>query len=279
MNSTVNSAATYVVGDIQGCCDQLQQLHAQIKQKHPQARLLFTGDLVNRGPRSLASLRYVRDLGDKAETVLGNHDLHLLALASGIDKSHKSDTLQEILQAPDREELLHWLRHRPLALWEDGHLLVHAGVFPQWSVEQTLELAQEVEAVLRGSDWLHFLSHMYGNQPDRWDDKLQGVERWRCIVNALTRIRFCSTDGVMDFASKDGIADIPPGFMPWFDVPARKTQDVPVIIGHWSTLGLLLRPDLLSIDTGCVWGGKLTAVCLQDRSVLQLDCPQQQRPG
>jgi len=279
VNSTVNSAATYVVGDIQGCCDQLQQLHAQIKQKHPQARLLFTGDLVNRGPRSLASLRYVRDLGDKAETVLGNHDLHLLALASGIDKSHKSDTLQEILQAPDREELLHWLRHRPLALWEDGHLLVHAGVFPQWSVEQTLELAQEVEAVLRGSDWLHFLSHMYGNQPDRWDDKLQGVERWRCIVNALTRIRFCSTDGVMDFASKDGIADIPPGFMPWFDVPARKTQDVPVIIGHWSTLGLLLRPDLLSIDTGCVWGGKLTAVCLQDRSVLQLDCPQQQRPG
>ncbi len=270
---------TYVVGDIQGCCDQLQQMHGRIQEKHPQARLLFAGDLVNRGPRSLATLRYVHDLGAQGQTVLGNHDLHLLALANGIGRVHKSDTLEEILQAPDREDLLHWLRHRPLALLEEGYLLTHAGVLPQWTAEQTMELAQEVEAVLRGPNWLDFLSRMYGNLPAAWSDDLQGVERWRCVVNALTRIRFCTADGVMDFSSKDGVSDIPPGFMPWFDVPGRKTADVTVVIGHWSTLGLVMRPDLLCLDTGCVWGGQLTAICLQDRSVLQLDCPQQQRPG
>jgi bis(5'-nucleosyl)-tetraphosphatase (symmetrical) len=264
---------------VQGCCDQLQQLHRQIEQRHPGARLLFAGDLVNRGPRSLASLRYVRSLGAHADTVLGNHDLHLLAQAHGIGRRGKHDTLDDILQAPDCEEMLDWLRHRPLALLEQGHLLVHAGLYPQWTCEQTLELAREVEQVLQGPNWLDFLRQMYGNTPDAWSGSLQGIDRWRCIVNGLTRMRFCDASGVMDFASKDGLADMPPGFMPWFDAPGRRSAGTTVITGHWSTLGLVLRPDLIAIDTGCVWGGKLTAICLQDRSVLQLDCPQQQKPG
>ncbi|HTD03572.1 symmetrical bis(5'-nucleosyl)-tetraphosphatase [Undibacterium sp.] len=280
MSSHGNAAAkTFVVGDVQGCCDQLDVLHRQITAQHPQARLLFAGDLVNRGPRSLATLRYVHRLAAKAETVLGNHDLHLLAVANGLQKIHRSDTLNEILQAPDSDALLDWLRRRPLALHQDGHLLVHAGVFPQWSLQQTLDLAQEVEEVLRGPNWLDLLAQMYGDTPTQWSDQLRGGDRWRCIINALTRIRFCDADGVMDFHSKDGIGGIPAGFMPWFDVPGRKTVTTTVVFGHWSTLGLILRPDLLSLDTGCVWGGKLTAVSLDDRQIVQIDCPQHQRPG
>ncbi|MES2048211.1 MAG: symmetrical bis(5'-nucleosyl)-tetraphosphatase [Pseudomonadota bacterium] len=269
---------TFVIGDIQGCCDQLEQLLQLIFAVDADARILFAGDLVNRGPKSLETLRLVKNMGQRADTVLGNHDLHLLAVAHGIRPAHRNDTLNDILSAPDREELLDWLRRRPLAIMEQGHLLVHAGVFPQWTAEQTMALATEVQNILRGPDWLDFLAQMYGNTPAQWNDNLQGVERWRCIINGLSRMRFCSIDGVMDFASKEGMQGAPNGFLPWFDLPNRKSENCTVVIGHWSTLGLLLRPNLISLDTGCVWGGHLSAISLNDRHLIQIACPQQQRP-
>jgi len=273
-------AKTYFIGDIQGCAGQLQSLLDKIEQTEPDAQYLFAGDLVNRGPLSLTSLRLIRDsqIAGRAESVLGNHDLHLLAVANGIRKAHRSDTLDDILQAPDREELLDWLRHRPLAILQHQHLLVHAGIFPQWSANQTIKLAHEVETQLRSEDWLDLLRNMYGNTPAQWRDDLQGYDRSRCIINALTRMRFCSADGVMDFDSKDGLDSPPKGFAPWFDLP-RASEKNTVVFGHWSTLGLILRNNLISLDTGCVWGGKLTAVTLEDREVVQINCPQQQKPG
>ncbi len=269
---------TYAIGDLQGCCPKLTELLECIHSACPQPRLIFLGDLVNRGPNSLDTLRAVRALGNSAETVLGNHDLHLLAVAQGIRKLHPSDTLNDILEAPDRDELLDWLRNRPLALLENKHLLVHAGVMPQWTAAQTIALAGEVESVLRGPRWGDFLRQMYGNSPERWDDALEGADRLRCIVNALTRIRFCKADGTMELSAK-GVESDMPGYMRWFDVPGRKTEDVTVVFGHWSTLGLTMRPNLISLDTGCLWGGKLTAVRLEDRDIVQVDCPQYQRPG
>jgi bis(5'-nucleosyl)-tetraphosphatase (symmetrical) len=274
----MTTQASYVIGDIQGCQDKLDLLLRKIEHAAPGAGLIFVGDLVNRGPRSLQTLRQVRELGSRARTVLGNHDLHLLAVAHGIRPPHRSDTLDEILDAPDRDDLLEWLRHQPLALYEQEHLIVHAGVLPQWSAQKTLALAGEVEAVLRGPDWLQFLHQMYGNTPVRWDENLTGADRLRCIVNALTRLRFCSADGTMDLTSK-GVETAVPGYMPWFEVPGRRSEDVTVVFGHWSTLGLMLRPGLISLDTGCLWGGKLTAVSLGGRDVIQVDCPQYQVPG
>lgn len=270
---------TYAIGDIQGCQPRLDELLERIDAASPDAGFVFVGDLVNRGPRSLATLRRIRALGDAAQVVLGNHDLHLLAVAHGIHKAHRTDTLDDILNAPDRDELLDWLRKQPLALMKDGCLLVHAGVLPQWTARQTLDLAHEVQTVLSGPDWVAFLRQMYGNTPDRWDDALEGVDRLRCIVNALTRIRFCSADGTMELGGTKGVEADLPGYLRWFDVPGRKTQDVTVVFGHWSTLGLIMRPDLISLDTGCLWGGKLSAVCLQDRTVIQVDCPAYQQPG
>lgn len=266
---------TYAIGDIQGCQDRLDMLLRDIE---PGATLIFVGDLVNRGPRSLQTLRQVRGLGARAKIVLGNHDLHLLAVACGIRPAHRSDTLDEILSAPDREELLTWLRHQHLALSEDGHLIVHAGVLPQWTAMQTLSLAQEVETVLRGPDWVEFLKQMYGNTPARWDESLTGADRLRCIVNGLTRLRFCDAAGTMDLGSK-GVETKLPSYMRWFDVPGRRTGDTTVVFGHWSTLGLMLEPRLISLDTGCLWGGKLTAVRLHDRHVVQVACPQYLAPG
>jgi len=270
---------TYAIGDIQGCHARAIDLIDKIQTRTPDARLVFVGDAVNRGPQSLAMLRLVRELGDRAEMVLGNHDLHLLAVSIGIRRPGRGDTLDDILSAPDCAELLDWLRHRPLALREGNCLMVHAGLLPQWTADQALSLAQEVEAALRGPHWQDFLRGMYGNEPARWDDSLRGADRLRCIVNALTRIRFCSADGTMDFHTKDGAAEAPAGFMPWFDVPGRRSADVTVVAGHWSTLGLVVRPDFIALDTGCVWGGKLTAVCLEDREIVQVDCPQYQQPG
>ncbi len=269
---------TYVIGDLQGCCEQLQALRQKIHAATPHPQLIFVGDLVNRGPQSLATLRLIRSFGDTTRTVLGNHDLHLLAVAHGIRKPHRSDTLDDILNAPDRDELLDWLRCQPLALSVENCLVVHAGVMPQWTAQQTLELASEVEEILRGPGWIDFLRQMYGNTPARWSDDLQGMDRWRCIVNALTRMRFCTTEGEMDFSRADAPDNAPPGYMPWFDVPCRRTEDATIICGHWSTLGLMLRPNVMAIDTGCIWGGKLTALRLDDRSVIQVDCPQQQAP-
>jgi bis(5'-nucleosyl)-tetraphosphatase (symmetrical) len=270
---------TYAIGDLQGCHASLQALLERIEAADPGARLWFAGDLVNRGPQSLATLRQVMALGTRATVVLGNHDLHLLAVAHGIRGLHRSDTMAEILAAPDSDELLDWLRHRPLAHWADGHLLGHAGVLPQWSAQQTRALAGEVESALRGAGWVDFLREMYGNTPLRWDDALQGSARLRCVVNGLTRLRFCSADGEMEFAAKEGLDAAPPGFMPWFEVPRRQTADVTVVFGHWSTLRLMLRPNLIALDTGCVWGGRLTALRLHDRQVLQVECPQYRQPN
>jgi len=271
---------TYAIGDLQGCAHEagllLDRLHADAG---GDARILFVGDLINRGPDSLGALRRMKALsessGGRVDALLGNHDLHLLAVAAGVQDTSRSDTLDEILAAPDRDELVAWLRRRPLAMHVDGHLLVHAGVPPQWDAAQTMALAGEVEAALQGADWVDFLSHMYGNQPDRWDDGLQGIARLRCIVNALTRMRLCWPDGRMDFQHKE--SDKGPagsGLAPWFELPQRRTADVTVVFGHWSALGLVLRPDLIGLDSGCVWGGKLTAVCLDDRTLLQVDCPE-----
>lgn len=267
---------TWAIGDLQGCLDSLLALEARLPAK---ARLWLTGDLVNRGPRSLDSLRWAMAQGDRVITVLGNHDLHLLAVAAGIRKAHRTDTLTDILAAPDRDALLDWVRTRPLAHHAQGWLMVHAGVLPQWSVARTLELAGEVQAVLSGPRWIEFLREMYGNKPARWSDGLTGHDRLRVIVNALTRLRFCTPNGKMEFDTKDGAGAPPAGHHPWFDVPGRATAGTPIVFGHWSTLGLLNRPDLLGIDTGCVWGGELTAVRLSDRALVRQACRQTLAPG
>ncbi len=274
---------TYAIGDLQGCIHEAQLLLNRIAEDAGgAAAIVFVGDLVNRGPDSLEALRRVQALcdasGGRTEALLGNHDLHLLAVACGAQQASKSDTFDEILAAPDRERLMDWLRRRPLAKLVAGHLLVHAGVFPQWSAEQAIALAAEVEAVLRGPDWVAFLAQMYGNQPDRWDDGLEGIARLRCIVNAFTRMRFCTPEGVMEFGQKEsGDAPAGSGLLPWFDLPGRRTADVTVVFGHWSSLGLLLRDKVVGLDSGCVWGGQLSAVCLDDRSLLQVDCPEYKR--
>ena len=269
----------YAVGDLQGCAGQLNELLDQVGRIDADPRWFFVGDLVNRGPRSLDTLRLIRNMGDRAECVLGNHDLHLLAVANGIRKSGRYDTIDEILHAPDREELLDWLRQRPLARLIDGHLMVHAGLLPQWSATQAVALAQEVETALRGPDWIEFLRQMYGNTPDRWNDALAGIERLRCIVNALTRIRFCTPDGRMELKSKEAAGNALDGHLPWFDLPLRSSADVTVVFGHWSARGLTLRANLIGLDSGCVWGGKLSAVRLADRALFQVDCPQFKQPG
>lgn len=270
---------TFAIGDLQGCADELERLLERIQAASPQARLVFVGDLVNRGPASLRTLRRIRALGDRARTVLGNHDLHLLAVSQGIRPPGRSDTLDEILHAPDRDALLDWLRRQPLALMVDGQLVVHAGVLPQWTAAKVLALSAEVEAQLQGDGWTDFLRTMYGNEPARWDDGLQGADRWRCIVNALTRLRFCTADGDMEFATKEGPGQPPGGYLPWFDVPGRRTAEVPVVFGHWSTLGLVRRQHLAGLDSGCVWGGKLSAMRLSDGFVVQVDCAGYQKPG
>ena len=282
----------HVIGDLQGCCNALERLLVRIAAEAvsdisthsgtrpgvagesltPQAPLWFAGDLVNRGPDSLGALRRVRALGERAVVVLGNHDLNLLAVAAGLRRVRRGDTLNPILSAPDREELLDWLRHRPLAHYSQGHLLVHAGVLPGWSAHETVALASEVEAELRGPNWREFLARMYGDLPNAWSPSLRGADRLRVIVNALTRLRFATPAGEMEFASKEGIGSGPQGFLPWFELPQRKTADVTVICGHWSTLGLINRPELIALDTGCVWGGKLTAMRLRDRRIIQIDC-------
>lgn len=277
---------TYVIGDLQGCHQQARDMVARI-QAHagtPDVRILFAGDLINRGPDSLATLRYVRQLAldshGRIDSVLGNHDLHLLAVAYGIRPEHKSDTLAEVLHAPDRDALIDWVRRRPLAIRSGEHILVHAGLLPQWSGAQAMALAGEVEDMLRGDGIAAFLAEMYGNEPAQWSDDLRGADRLRCIINAMTRLRFCSADGVMDFKMKEsGSADPSSGLMPWFDVPGRRSARDTVVFGHWSALGLKLAPKLIALDSGCVWGGQLSAVCLEDRTLLQEQCPQFKQPG
>ena len=264
--------AIYAVGDVQGCHAELVQLLEDIRFDAAADKLWLVGDLVNRGPDSLAVLRLVKSLGDSAITVLGNHDLHLLAVAEGVAELNRNDTLDEILNAPDRDELLYWLRNQRLLHAQDGYVLVHAGLLPQWNVAQAESLAREVEAALRGGDCAAFLAHMYGNAPHNWDDGLSGYKRLRVIVNAFTRMRICTPEGEMEFKFKSEVENIPAGYMAWFDVPQRASRDATAIVGHWSALGLLLRKNIIALDTGCLWGGPMSAIRLEDRQLFQVSC-------
>ncbi|MDQ6628470.1 MAG: symmetrical bis(5'-nucleosyl)-tetraphosphatase [Pseudomonadota bacterium] len=270
----------YLIGDVQGCAGALERLLVEIGFSASRDQVYVLGDLVNRGPDSLGTLRLLRGLGAAATCLLGNHDWHLLAVAAGVRPKHRNDTLDDILDAPDREAWLEWLRHRRMAVHAHGWLMLHAGVVPQWNLQQTLDLAGALEQQLRTAPRREFLEAMFGNEPSRWSDSLHGEARLRFTLNALTRIRFVDAGGTLDYAAKDGVDAAPPGFFPWFDAPGRATVGTPIAFGHWSTLGLLERPDLLGLDTGCVWGGALTAVRIDGarREVFQVACDQAQRP-
>ena len=279
--------ARIAIGDLQGCLDELRDLLQAVRFSADRDQLWFVGDLVNRGPDSLGVLRFVRALGDNARVVLGNHDLHLLAVAcgSGGRRLRKDDTLDAVLEAPDRTSLLDWLMTRPLAVQAPAvrdareDLMVHAGVAPQWSVAETLQHAAEVETALR-NDPVALFDTLYGNEPDRWDPALTGAARRRFIINALTRMRVVDGEGRLDLKRKGSVADTPRGWFPWFDAPGRRSAEARVVIGHWSTLGLVLRDDLIALDTGCVWGGALTAVSLDDPSCRwQVPCASHRLPG
>jgi bis(5'-nucleosyl)-tetraphosphatase (symmetrical) len=274
--------ASYLVGDIQGCDAPLARLVEKIGFSPSRDTLYLLGDLVNRGPASAAVLRRLMGYGDAARCLLGNHDLSLLAVAHGHRAPHRNDTMDDILKASDRAAMLEWLQHRSLALQAHGILMLHGGVLPPWDAPQALALAGEVETVLRGPGLSDFLARMWGNQPDRWDDTLAGADRLRVIVNALTRLRFCTPGGVMDLKASGRPDQAPVGMLPWFDVPGRRTAGVTVAFGHWSTLGYLRRPDLISLDTGCVWGGCLSALKLSAdgrHELIQEQCEQAQAPG
>ena len=274
--------ARYAIGDIQGCCDELKALLARCNYSADRDQLWFVGDLVNRGPKSLETLRFVRSLGANATVVLGNHDLHLLALAYGSKRKAKDgDTLDDILEAPDSQQLLEWLARRPLAVFDEprGDFLVHAGLAPEWSPRDAAKYAREVEAVLR-DDARSLFDSMYGNKPDKWDAALRGMDRLRFVINVFTRMRFCTRDGRVDLKAKVAPGEQPEDLVPWFDAPGRASRDVRVICGHWSTLGFKRRKDLLALDTGCIWGGSLTAVNLDaEDPPIQLPCEGYQKTG
>jgi bis(5'-nucleosyl)-tetraphosphatase (symmetrical) len=238
-------------------------------------QLWLVGDLVNRGADSLSVLRLVKSMGDAAITVLGNHDLHLLAVAAGVAELHHSDTLDEILAAPDRDELLTWLRQQRMLHVQDNFVLLHAGLLPEWNVPQVKQLASEVEQALRGADYVTFLEKMYGNTPHQWNDKLAGYARLRVITNALTRMRICTVQGEMQFKFKGVVEDVPDGYLPWFEVPQRASAEATVVFGHWSALGLIAQPNVIALDTGCLWGGAMTAIRLEDRKLFQVKCSKQ----
>ncbi|MDP3618810.1 MAG: symmetrical bis(5'-nucleosyl)-tetraphosphatase [Ramlibacter sp.] len=271
----------YLIGDVQGCDRPLGRLLDRIDFSPSRDTIYLLGDLVNRGPSSAQVLRRLMVYGHSARCLLGNHDLSLLAVAQGARAPHRNDTMDSVLLAPDREAMLQWLRQQRMAIHEHGLLMVHGGVLPQWDVEQTLALAAEVEAVVRGPELSDFLWRMYGNEPAQWSDTLEGADRLRLIVNALTRLRFCTAEGVVDLKTSGGLGDAPPGYMPWFDVPGRKTAGARIAFGHWSTLGFFQRQDVVSLDTGCVWGGCLSALRLDESGdeLIQVGCEQAQAPG
>lgn len=262
---------TYAIGDIQGCYHAFQALLQRIRFDTKSDQLWLVGDLVNRGNGSLEILRWCYAHQENLRVVLGNHDLHALVVAEGIVAPHKGDTLDALLAADDSDILLNWLRHQHLMYQEDNYLMVHAGLLPQWTAEQALDYAAEVERALQSDDYLYFLRHMYGNLPDQWDDELTGIDRLRVITNAATRLRICTLQGQMEFKFKGELQDVPAGFMPWFDVPGRATQDTQVIFGHWSALGLQQRDNIYALDTGCLWGGKLTAMNVHTKAIVQVD--------
>ncbi|UDG82446.1 symmetrical bis(5'-nucleosyl)-tetraphosphatase [Candidatus Vallotia cooleyia] len=278
LSPDTNVSTPIGIGDIQGCCNALNRLLEKLGSTVNTA-LWFAGDLVNRGPASLAVLRRIIELGERAVTVLGNHDFHLLAIAAGAHYPKHGDTLNDILAAPDAADLIYWLRHRPLMHYDGKRLLVHAGILPQWNISIALKLAHEIEVQLRGNDWKEFLQSIWGNDPDTWHNTLKGKSRSRVIVNAMTRMRFCDTRGRMEFSESGPPSTAPTGFMPWFDVPNRLSSDTLVVFGHWAALGLVMHKNMIALDSGCVWGKKLSAVQLDTdprrRTVVQVDCSKQ----
>lgn len=264
----------YAIGDVQGCFDELQRLLRAFEFDPERDRLWFVGDLVNRGPKSLETLRFVKGLDDRAVVVLGNHDLHLVTQHEGFERSRDDDTFRDVLRAPDAKALVDWLRTRPLMHAEAGWAMVHAGVLPQWSIEKALALAKEVQAALAGRQYREFLKNMYGSKPAEWSDALAGWDRLRVIVNAMTRLRFCTPQGRMDFGTKGKMP--PPGHQAWFE--SRNDREA-IVCGHWSALGLKITQRLAALDSGCVWGGQLTALRLEDRTLFQVACAGHQAPG
>lgn len=263
----------YAVGDLQGCFDPLQRLLERVKFDPAHDQLWSVGDIVNRGPQSLECLQFFYELGNSARVVLGNHDLHLLAIAHGLRPLKRGDTLQPILDAANGGELLSWLRQQPL-LYRDGHYtMMHAGLAPQWTVAHAQQLADEVAVVLQSDHLVEFLRGMYGDTPTCWSEDLRGIERWRVIVNYLTRLRFCTAAGELDLSSKGEPATAPAGFMPWFDVPERKSAGDTLIIGHWAALmGRTQRSDVIALDSGCVWGNRLTLLNLETQALATCEC-------
>jgi bis(5'-nucleosyl)-tetraphosphatase (symmetrical) len=266
--------ATYAIGDVQGCFDELQQLLKDVGY-HRQDRLWFVGDLVNRGPKSLQVLRFVKDLENRAMVVLGNHDLHLVTQHEGFERPRKDDTFHDVLTAPDARELIAWLRTRPMMHAEGRYAVVHAGLLPQWTIGKAVELGKEVESALAAPNYRDFLARMYGSKPDQWSDSLSGWDRLRVIVNAMTRMRFCTRDGKMEFHAKR--AEPPAGYLAWYET--RPAENETIVCGHWSQLGLKLTRRLAALDSGCVWGGALSALRLEDRALYQVPCRGYQAAG
>ena len=268
--------ATWAIGDIQGCLDELIELLEAIDFQPGRDRVWFVGDLVNRGPKSLETLRFIRGLGDAAIAVLGNHDFHLLAVAAGVGRLHRKDTLQPILDAPDREQLLDWLRHRPL-LHHDaelGYLMVHAGVAPGWDLAEAKRYAAEVEVVLRGGDALSFYQAMYSEADDCWSDNLTGVHRLRVITDYFARLRFCDAHGRYNVVFKGSPGSQPEALIPWFELPQRRLANIPILFGHWSSLGVVENSSVFALDKGCLWGRQLAAFCLDQPRWETVECSQ-----
>lgn len=276
--------AVYCIGDIQGCHSEFLRLLDMLEFDPNRDRLWLTGDLVNRGPQSLDVLRYVKELGSAAVTVLGNHDIHLLAAWTGASELKNTDTLAQVLSAPDGEELLQWLRRLPLIHQDPdlGYAMLHAGLYPRWTLDQAARHAVEAEAALAGNDFRPLMDHLYGNEPSLWSEDLEGWDRLRFIINALTRMRYCDAEGRLLLDYKGSPGSQPPGYLPWFQVPRRPAlpEGMTLVTGHWSTLGFHEEDGLVAIDTGCLWGGQLTAVRLDgERRRYSLDCPGIMIPG
>jgi len=267
--------ATYAIGDIQGCYDPLRRLLDKIKFDPSADQLWFAGDLINRGPKSLETLRFIISLGDGARSVLGNHECHFLASARGHKKAHRSDTFSSILNASDADELINWVRSRPF-LHQDkslGYTMVHAGIPPQWSLKQAKKYAKELEKVFQGEQLDDFLAHMYGSMPDQWSDTLTGNDRLRFIINCFTRLRFCDAEGRLNLKEKGAPTHHSGNLIPWFEAPSRRTANKKIVFGHWSTLGLNKKNKAICLDTGCLWGGQLSAIKLDgSEQVISLKC-------
>lgn len=269
--------ATYAIGDIQGCFQSFQQLLHKIRFDPQHDRLWLVGDIINRGNESLPMLRWAYEHQQILTMVLGNHDLHALAVAAGYVAAHPHDTLQPVLDAADGGRLLEWLRHQPLAHSAQGYLMVHAGLLPQWREDEALALAREVEDALTGGRHQDFLAQMYGNQPRLWHPALQGMDRLRLITNVMTRIRTCTPAGELNFDFSGEPEQVPEGYVPWFDLPRHDSAST-IVFGHWSALGLWQQPGFCALDSGCLWGGRLTAMRLEDRAIIQVPCVAQDLP-